>query len=244
MQNHRLTESKIGTAEVIVDILPKGKCIPDMKITPTSITIHQTGNPDASASANHRYMKNINKSGERIASWHITVGYDEIIQAQSFNYKTYHAGCTTGNNTSIGVEICMYNDPEKQKQAYLNAIELVKILLKYYKWDTSKVKRHKDWTGKHCPAWLIDGKYGYKWSWFKKQLTATVKEPDNSFLVKIIYSGSEGLNIRQLPNTNSKVMGQVYEGEVFTIVETNNNWGLLKSKLGWISLNNKYVKKL
>lgn len=187
-------------------------------------------------------MKNINKSGERIASWHITVGYDEIIQAQSFNYKTYHAGCTAGNNTSIGVEICMYNDAEKQKQAYLNAIELVKILLKYYKWDTSKVKRHKDWTGKHCPAWLIDGKYGYKWSWFKQQLKA--KEPDDSFLIKVIYSGSEGLNIRQLPNTKSKVMGQVHEGEVFTIIETNNNWGLLKSKLGWICLNSKYVKKL
>lgn len=44
MNNHRLTESKIGTAEVIIDILPKGKCIPDLKITPTSITVHQRSN--------------------------------------------------------------------------------------------------------------------------------------------------------------------------------------------------------
>ena len=40
MKNNRLNETTIGTAKVIVDILPKGKCIPNTKITPTSITIH------------------------------------------------------------------------------------------------------------------------------------------------------------------------------------------------------------
>lgn len=167
MLNNRLNETKIGEAKVIVDIVPKGHCIPNVKITPTSITIHQTGNVNASASANHRYMKNINKSGERTASWHFTVGFDEIYQAQSTNYKCYHAGCTSGNNSSIGIEICMYSDAEKQKKAYLNAIELVKIILKYYGWEIDKVKRHYDWTKKHCPAYLIDGKYGYNWDWFK-----------------------------------------------------------------------------
>ena len=53
MNNHRLTETTIGHAKVIVDILPKGKVIPNTKITPTSITIHNTGNIGASAKANH-----------------------------------------------------------------------------------------------------------------------------------------------------------------------------------------------
>ena len=44
MNNHRLNETKIGTAQVIIDIVPKGKVIPDVKITPTSITIHQRSN--------------------------------------------------------------------------------------------------------------------------------------------------------------------------------------------------------
>lgn len=39
MNNHRLNESIIGKAKVIVDILPKGKCIPDVKMIPTSITV-------------------------------------------------------------------------------------------------------------------------------------------------------------------------------------------------------------
>lgn len=72
MLNNRLNETKIGNARVIVDIVPKGHCIPDTKITPTSITIHNTGNIGASAKANHNYMKNINRSGERTASWHFT----------------------------------------------------------------------------------------------------------------------------------------------------------------------------
>ena len=60
MKNNRLTNgSVIGAAKVIVDIVPKGHCIPNTKITPTSITIHNTGNNNASAKNNHNYMKNI-----------------------------------------------------------------------------------------------------------------------------------------------------------------------------------------
>ena len=65
-----------------------------------------------------------------------------------------------------------------------------------------------------------------------------------SFLVKIIYKGKEGLNIRQDANANSKIKGQVFEGQVFTIVEVKNGFGKLKSGAGWISLGSKYVKKL
>lgn len=245
MNNHRLNESKIGTAKVTIDIVPKGHCIPNTKINPTSITIHQTGNPDTTARANHNYMKNINKTGARIASWHFTVDDKEIIQAQSCNYKTYHAGCTIGNNTSIGIEICMFSDKAKQKKAYDNAIALVKILMKYYCFNIDKVKRHYDWTKKYCPAWLLDGKYTYTWSWFKNQIKqANIPPGNNSFLVKIIYPGSDGLNVRKEPNISSQITGVVYENQVFTIVETKNGWGKLKSGLGWISLSDKYVKKV
>lgn len=86
---------------------------------------------------------------------------------------------------------------------------------------------------------------------YKKQAIKIVEqkpiENNESFLIKVIYKGKEGLNIRQEPNTTSKIMGQVYEGGVYTIVEVKNNWGLLKSyaknKNGWINLNPKYVEK-
>ena len=244
MKNHRLDEKKIGTAQVIVDIVPKGKVIPDVQITPTSITIHQTGNVDASTQANHNYMKNINKSGDRIASWHITCGYDKIIQAQSCNYKTYHAGTAAGNNSSISIEICMYSDAEKQKQAYLNAIELVKIILKNYGWGIDKVKRHKDFSGKHCPAWLIDNKYGYNWDWFKNQIVAQPAQ-SSSFVVKILV---DSLNVRKGPGTSNAVVTTVKKGEAFTIVEVNGSWGLMKAyqsgRNGWINISSSYVKRV
>ena len=229
MQNNRLNEAKIGTATVMLDILPGGKVIPNTKITPTTITIHQTGNIDAPAKNNHNYMKNCNKSGERIASWHVTVGYDYIIQAQSFNYKTYHAGCASGNNGSIGIEICMYSDANKQKQAYLNAIELVKILLKYYGWGIDKVKRHYDWTKKNCPAWLISGKYGYTWDWFKQQ----VQQVQSSFKPYLAKCTATTLNCRKGAGTSYAVDRQITKGTVITIVEevtvNGAKWGKAKS---------------
>ena len=64
------------------------------------------------------------------------------------------------------------------------------------------------------------------------------------YLVKIIYEGAEGLNIRKEANAVSQIMGQVRKGQVFTIVETKNGWGKLKSGMGWINLSPKYVKKM
>ena len=66
----------------------------------------------------------------------------------------------------------------------------------------------------------------------------------NNFLIKVIYEGSDGLNIRQEPTTKSKINGQIFKDQVFTIVEEKNGWGKLKSGAGWISLNSKYVKRL
>lgn len=246
MRNHRLDESTIGTAKVTVDIVPKGHCIPDVKITPTSITIHNTGNIGATARANHNYMKNINKSKERCASWHFTVDDKEIIQAQSCNYKCYHAGSNKGNNTSIGIEICMFNDKERQRKAYMNAIELVKILMKNYNFTDNKIKQHYEWTKKDCPTWLRSGKFGYTWSWFKNQITETLsfsnkEEDDGTFLVKVLV---DDLNIRTGPSTDYRAVGQVHKDEVYTIIKVSGNWGRLKSGAGWISIHSKYVKKI
>lgn len=53
------------------------------------------------------------------------------------------------------------------------------------------------------------------------------------------------LNVRSGPGTNYKVVMTIGKGQVYTIVEEKNGWGLLKSfqkdKNGWVSLN--YMKK-
>lgn len=61
-----------------------------------------------------------------------------------------------------------------------------------------------------------------------------------SFLVEVICNE---LNIRQSADFNSKVVGVVKKGEVYTIIEESNGLGKLKSGAGWISMGSSYVKK-
>jgi hypothetical protein len=139
----------------------------------------------------------------------------------------------------------MFNDKERQRKAYMNAIELVKILMKYYNFTENKIKMHKDWSGKLCPQFLIEGKFGYTWTWFisqiKEPLSFSNKEDNGSFLVKVLV---DELNIRSGPSTDYRIVGAVHKDEVYTIIRTNGNFGFLKSGKGWISIHSKYVKKL
>lgn len=82
------------------------------------------------------------------------------------------------------------------------------------------------------------------WVWIddvKKVSANTVVATDNTFLVKIIC---DELNIRQKADFNSKVIGVVKKGEVFTIVDQQNGLYKLKSGGGWISAGTKYVQKI
>lgn len=54
----------------------------------------------------------------------------------------------------------------------------------------------------------------------------------------------ESLNVRKEPTINSNIVTKVVYGDAFTITEVKNEFGKLKSGIGYISLNDKYVKKL
>lgn len=70
--------------------------------------------------------------------------------------------------------------------------------------------------------------------------TTSTATTSRSFLVEITCNE---LNIRQKADFNSKVVGTVKRGEVYTIVAEENGLGKLKSGAGYISLNSKYVKR-
>lgn len=67
--------------------------------------------------------------------------------------------------------------------------------------------------------------------------TATTTTP-SSYKVQVTASA---LNIRAGAGTNYPVTGTIRDKGIYTIVETKNSWGRLKSGAGWISL--KYTKK-
>lgn len=62
----------------------------------------------------------------------------------------------------------------------------------------------------------------------------------SSFKVKVKV---DGLNIRKGPGTSYAKVDCITDKGTYTIVETNGNWGKLKSGAGWINISDKYVTK-
>ena len=85
---------------------------------------------------------------------------------------------------------------------------------------------------------VVNGKQGFINLAYTEPTSSSTTS--NSFLVEIIC---DSLNIREKADFDSKVVGTVKRGEVFTIVEEANGLGLLKSGKGWISMGSAYVKK-
>lgn len=70
--------------------------------------------------------------------------------------------------------------------------------------------------------------------------TSTTTATVSSFKVKVKV---DGLNIRKGPGTSYAKVDCITDKGTYTIVETNGNWGKLKSGAGWINISDKYVTK-
>lgn len=66
------------------------------------------------------------------------------------------------------------------------------------------------------------------------------KKDSTAFQVKLL----DDLNIRQTPNGKILQKNGAKKGFIYTIVETSGAWGKLKSGAGWISVSDKYVKRV
>jgi N-acetylmuramoyl-L-alanine amidase len=181
--------------------------------------------------------------------------------AKARGVEVYHAGNASAKSKELALLLTnqIYNDIKKidngfknrgRKSANFTVIykaQMKAVLIEHgfydNKADLALMQNHRNtFVEADCKA--ICKYFGIAY----KAPSAVVEKPKepvrNSFLVKIIYNGKEGLNIRKEANTSSQIMGQVFEGQVFTIVEEKNGMGKLKSGVGWISLNSKYVKKI
>lgn len=67
---------------------------------------------------------------------------------------------------------------------------------------------------------------------------APTPAPSTSYTVKVT---ADTLNIRKGPGVSYSITGEIGKGEVYTIVQTQNGWGKLKSGAGWINLS--YTQK-
>ena len=74
---------------------------------------------------------------------------------------------------------------------------------------------------------------------FNKQTVTATKNLPKPYSVKVT---ADVLNIRKGAGTQYPVVGCIKDRGVYTIIDTCNKWGFLKSKAGWICLD--YAKKI
>ncbi len=245
----------LGKAKVIsTDLLIKGHMVPYVSFKPSSITIHETDLPDVPATQFYLSVKNGQSDKNRLqASYHFCVDATTIRQLVNIYKTCWHAGCTAGNTTSIGIEICQYaNNKEKQKQAYLNTIELVKILL--VETTAIKVVRHYDWTRKNCPSYMLNKKYNeLTWNWFTAQLKEDSKKEytqlKNGAYNKEYKVIVNCLNVRVArPDKDGNLAAKSWElkqGDIVKIGYVANGWGSIWSEgdVGYINTSNQYIEE-
>lgn len=159
----------------IIDHIPNSEDKrPGRKITPTSITIHSTANPDSTARNERAWLTNPNNN--RTASWHIVIDENEAIEAIPLDEMAYHAGDSEGNKTSIGIEIVESGDRVKTLE---NAVKLATNMLNERNWAIDKLLRHFDWSGKICPRILADNNWA-GWNKFKNQVNKRLNSINNT----------------------------------------------------------------
>lgn len=213
---------------------------------PDGICVHNTANK-ASAMAEVSYMVGNNNE----VSYHYAIDDYRIVQGVEENRNTWHAsdgGNGKGNRKKISIEICYSTgDLEQFKKAELLAAKFIAYKLKEKGWGIDRVSKHQDYCGKYCPHKTLD----LGWERFLNliraelgqiQTSTPTQEPAQStttnYLVKVT---ADVLNVRAGAGTNYRVNTTVCQNEVYTIVETQGNWGKLKSGAGWICLD--YVQR-
>lgn len=187
----------------------------------------------------------------------------------------WHAadGNGNGNTRTIAIECIMSGKgTAEDKAAEDNAAKIAADLLKTYGLGIDCLFTHTHWLNvrdgrkgtvdqlnvmrhpyKMCPLYILP-----HWQEFKSKVAAYMDEAAKpaepmqqdfepvQFLVKIV---DDDLNIRSGAGTEFPVVGKVYKGYVFTIVETarakdGGTWGRLKSGAGWINIGDGYCKRV
>ena len=152
-------------------------------------------------------------------------------------------GCGAGpkgsyNNSHIQFEICEDNLVDKAyfSKVYKEATELCAYLCKKYGFGVSSVISHAEshkagYGSNHADPEHWFKKHGKTMNDFRSDVAKLLV--GSAYLVRI---ATAALNVRSGPGVVYEVNCTVMAGEVYTIVDTLNGWGKLKSGAGWLNL--------
>lgn len=173
-------------------------------MTPQYVTIHNTGNYNAEADAQaHARALQMGSLAKGKMCWHYTVDdKDTVYQSLLETEQGWHTGdghgATSGNATSIGIEVCEFDGCD-HAQAEDNAARLTASILLRRGWGIERVKQHHDWSGKDCPKRIRP-----HWPQFLAQvsayMTGAASEPlaQQDPVPRILRQGDKGEDVRQM----------------------------------------------
>lgn len=147
------------------------------------------------------------------SAWHCGGGLQDTGTKMVEGNKgaTLHGVCKNAN--SIGIELCCTRDSKGRivpsETAIKTAIPLVQWLMKEYNIPASRVVRHFDVTGKHCPNGYLSKT---EWATLHKRLTGTATQTEPTKVkLKVpesnLKKGSKGEDVKRLQLCLNKVFG-------------------------------------
>ncbi len=175
--------NEIADIPVTTDFLPIGAAGRTGKTRKIHyITIHETDNkrPSADAEAHNEYIHEHGMYNK--LSWHYTVDENEIYHHIPDDETAFHAGDNIrregGNRNGIGIELCV-NRGSDFDQTMHNAAILTAYLLDKYNLTIDDVKKHQDFSGKHCPSTIISEG---RWDEFKAMVEQALYDRRNQLV--------------------------------------------------------------
>lgn len=143
------------------------------------ITWHLTGNTGRGANAQaHANLQS--RGNSRKANWHWQVDDKVAIQSFTHDFQLWHAGdggYGSGTLESIAIEGCVNSDGDYNKMIQ-NMIELTVHIMKEENIKTvSNVVTHNWWSGKWCPAQILDGLYGKTYNYMIRAVERLLGAP-------------------------------------------------------------------
>lgn len=128
------------------------------------IVIHDTANKNATAENHQTYLN----THEGACAAHIYVDDKDVYQMLPLNYKGWHSGNYEMNSKSIGIEICVFENKERQDKALENAKKVIQTLKLQF--VNAEIIYHKDVTGKKCPQLVFGENPVYEQKDFEERI--------------------------------------------------------------------------
>lgn len=201
---------------------------------------------------------NIFQNPNRYASANYCIGNDGDLVCNVYEEdRAYTSSSRSNDNQAITVEVsnCEYGGDWKiSDKAWNTLVNLAVDVCKRYNFrlvydgtPNGSLTRHNMFANTSCPGKYLQSKFQELADTVNAQLdggsipTPAPAAPSTSdaYLVRVTASA---LNIRQGVGTGTPIVGCIRDKGTYTIVETQGNWGKLKSGAGWICLD--YTKKV